>query len=90
MAVEVANRRDITPGNGGGGNFVTRTFHSLTQFYHEVQDEMRKVTWPDRAQLKDTTIKIIIFVLFIGAVIGLIDLVMQLIFVQGIPNLFSR
>jgi len=90
MAVEVANRRDITPGNGGGGNFVTRTFRSLTQFYHEVQDEMRKVTWPDRAQLKDTTIKIIIFVLFIGAVIGLIDLVMQLIFVQGIPNLFSR
>ena len=90
MAVEIANRRDITPGNGGGGNSVTRTFHSLTQFYHEVQDEMRKVTWPDRAQLKDTTIKIIIFVLFIGAVIGLIDLVMQLIFVQGIPNLFSR
>ena len=43
MAVEIANRRDITPGNGGGGNFVTRTFHSLTQFYHEVQDEMRKV-----------------------------------------------
>ncbi len=90
MAVEVANRRDITPSNGGGGNFVTRSFHSLTQFYHEVQDEMRKVTWPDRAQLKDTTIKIIIFVLFIGAVIGLIDLVMQLIFVQGIPSLFTR
>jgi preprotein translocase subunit SecE len=51
---------------------------------------MRKVTWPDRAQLKDTTIKIIIFVLFIGAVIGAIDLVLQLILVQGIPSLFSR
>ena len=51
---------------------------------------MRKVTWPDRAQLKDTTIKIIIFVLFIGAVIGVIDLVMQLVFVQGLPSLFTR
>jgi preprotein translocase subunit SecE len=51
---------------------------------------MRKVTWPDRAQLKDTTIKIIIFVLFLGAVIGAIDLVLQLILVQGIPSLFSR
>ena len=61
----------------------------VVQFYHEVQDEMRKVTWPDRAQLKDTTIKIIIFVLFIGAVIGLIDLALQLILVQGIPSLFS-
>ena len=62
----------------------------LVQFYHEVQDEMRKVTWPDRAQLKDTTIKIIIFVLFLGVVIGAIDLVLQLILVQGIPSLFSR
>ena len=62
----------------------------LVQFYHDVQDEMRKVTWPDRAQLKDTTIKIIIFVLFIGAVIGAIDLLLQVILVQGIPSLFSR
>ena len=53
MAVEVVERR----------NFPGR----VVQFYHEVQDEMRKVTWPDRAQLKDTTIKIIIFVLFLGA-----------------------
>jgi len=89
MAVEVSNRRDVTP-TGPGGNFVTRFFRGLTTFNHEVQDEMRKVTWPDRAQLKDTTIKIIIFVLFIGAVIGVIDLVLQLILVQGIPSLFSR
>jgi preprotein translocase subunit SecE len=89
MAVEVSNRRDVTP-TGTGGNFVTRFFRGLTTFNHEVQDEMRKVTWPDRAQLKDTTIKIIIFVLFIGAIIGVIDLVLQLILVQGIPSLFSR
>jgi len=75
-SVEVVERRNL-PGR-------------VMQFYHEVQDEMRKVTWPDRAQLKDTTIKIIIFVLFIGAVIGVIDLILQLILVQGIPNLFSR
>ena len=89
MAVEVANRRDVTP-TSGGGNGVSRSFRSLVQFYHEVQDEMRKVTWPDRNQLKDTTIKIIIFVLFIGAVIGAIDLILQLTLVQGIPSLFSR
>jgi preprotein translocase subunit SecE len=76
MAVEVVERRNL-PGR-------------VVQFYHEVQDEMRKVTWPDRSQLKDTTIKIIIFVLFLGAVIGAIDLVLQLILVQGIPALFSR
>ncbi|HXG70937.1 MAG TPA: preprotein translocase subunit SecE, partial [Gemmatimonadaceae bacterium] len=61
----------------------------VVTFYHEVMDEMRKVTWPDRAQLKDTTIKIIIFVLFLGAIIGLIDLFLQLVLVRGIPSLFS-
>ena len=77
MAMEVATRAP---------SFPVR----VATFYQEVIAEMRKVTWPDREQLKDTTIKIIIFVLFIGAVIGLIDLALQLIFVQGIPSLFSR
>ena len=76
MAVEVVERR----------SFPSR----LVQFYHDVQDEMRKVTWPDRAQLKSTTVMIILFVLAIGVVIGAIDLVLQLILVQGIPSLFSR
>ena len=77
MAMEVATRAP---------SFPVR----VATFYQEVIAEMRKVTWPDREQLKDTTIKIIIFVLFIGAVIGAIDLVLQLILVQGIPSLFSR
>jgi preprotein translocase subunit SecE len=77
MAVEVAERRESLPAR-------------MATFYQEVVTEMRKVTWPDREQLKDTTIKIIIFVLFIGAVIGAIDLILQLILVQGIPSLFSR
>ena len=77
MANEVAERRESFPAR-------------MVTFYQEVVTEMRKVTWPDREQLKDTTIKIIIFVLFIGAVIGAIDLVLQLILVQGIPSLFSR
>ena len=77
MAVEVAERRESFPAR-------------VATFYQEVVTEMRKVTWPDREQLKDTTIKIIIFVLFLGAVIGVIDLVLQLVLVQGIPSIFSR
>ena len=63
--------------------------NKVMTFYNDVLTEMRKVTWPDRAQLKDMTIKIIIFVLFIGAVIGVIDLVMQAVLVRGIPSLFA-
>ena len=75
MAVEVATRAPSFP-------------VKVATFYQEVVTEMRKVTWPDRDQLKDTTIKIIIFVLFIGAVIGILDVLLQLILVEGIPSLF--
>jgi len=76
MAMEVATR---TP------SFPAR----VVNFYQEVVAEMRKVTWPDREQLKDTTIKIIIFVLFIGAVLGIVDVILQLILVEGLPSLFK-
>jgi preprotein translocase subunit SecE len=76
MAVEVAERRESFPAR-------------VVTFYQEVVTEMRKVTWPDREQLKDTTIKIIIFVLFIGALLAIIDILLNLILVKGIPSLFT-
>ena len=76
MAVEVVEHRESFPARVVG-------------FYQDVVAEMRKVTWPDREQLKDTTIKILIFVLFIAAILGIVDLLLQLILVQGLPALFS-
>jgi preprotein translocase subunit SecE len=85
MAVEVAERRS---GGGVVGKF-TGGIRNIPAFYNEVVAEMGKVTWPDRAQLKDTTIKLIIFVLFIGAVLGVVDVLLQTILVTGIPSLFK-
>ena len=65
------------------------TGNKVVTYYNDVLTEMRKVTWPDRAQLKDTTIKIIIFVLILGAIIALIDVVLQAVLVRGIPSLFA-
>jgi preprotein translocase subunit SecE len=58
-------------------------------FLTEVRQEMRKITWPDRTQLRQATIAIIVFVLLIGAVIALMDLTLQAILVNGIPSLFG-
>ena len=58
----------------------------VVQFYHDVMAEMRKVTWPDRAQLQDATIKIIIIVLFLGALIGLMDVGLQFFLIR-LPQL---
>ena len=59
-------------------------------FYNDVMVEMRKVTWPDWPQVRQATLGIIAVVLFIGAVIGLIDLVCQAVLVSGLPRLFAR
>ena len=62
----------------------------LATFYNDVMVEMRKVTWPDWPQVRQATLGIIAVVLFIGAVIGLIDLVCQAVLVSGLPRLFAR
>ena len=58
-------------------------------FFGQVRAEMRKVTWPDRQQLRQATIAIIVFVLALGLLIFLMDWVLQLVLVKAIPSLFG-
>ena len=62
----------------------------LVGFYHDVVAEMRKVTYPDAGQVRQATIGIIVVVLVIGAVIALLDVVLQQVLVRGIPSIFGR
>jgi preprotein translocase subunit SecE len=68
---------------------VTRpnTLQRLITFYQEVVAEMKKVTWPDMQQVRQLSIGVIVLSLFIGAVIALMDVVFQAIFVRGLPSL---
>ncbi len=45
----------------------------FTRFSHEVVAELKKVTWPDRAQLTQATIVVIVAVAIIAAFLGLAD-----------------
>ena len=61
----------------GMAAFITRT----RDFFGEVVEELKKVTWPDVAQLKSATGVIIIFVLIVSAIIWAMDLA-----VSGVLN----
>ena len=61
----------------------------LITFYHDVIAEMHKVTWPDVAQVRQLSIAVIVLALVIGAIIGILDVILQLIFVRFIPSLFG-
>jgi preprotein translocase subunit SecE len=49
--------------------FLVRT----KTFFGEVVEEMRKVTWPDRPQLVNSTWVILIFVLVVSGIIFVMD-----------------
>ncbi|MFV2006861.1 MAG: preprotein translocase subunit SecE [Longimicrobiales bacterium] len=65
---------------------VVAKYHATRDFIDECWDELRKVTWPDRDQLKNATIVVIAFVFAISAVIWLMDLVSRQVieFIMGI------
>ncbi len=58
-------------------------------FFGQVRAEMRKVTWPDRQQLRQATIAVIVIVAALGVVIYVMDVALQGILVKGIPSLFG-
>ncbi len=54
----------------------------------DVPAEVRKVTWPTWDELKKATGVIIVFVLILGVLIGVMDWLLQLIFVTVVSKLF--
>ena len=64
-------------------------FGRLMDFLREVRSEIQKVTWPTMEELRKATVVIVIFVLLLGLVIGLMDSLLQAVFVTGVARLFQ-
>jgi len=54
---------------------TTRT--TAVDFAGEVRDEIRKVSWPDQEQLKESTGVIIVFVAIVAVLIFIIDFLVR-------------
>ncbi len=67
-------------------SFIART----RDFYREMRAEMARVTWPDWPQIRQLSIGVIALSLLIGAVIALMDVVLQQVLVVWIPRIFGR
>ncbi len=59
-----------------------RRFHPI-RYFKEVGRELKKVTWPNRKQLIQATVTVIVFVVVFAIVIGVLDLA----FTQGVGGL---
>ncbi len=49
----------------------------ITKFLREVRVELRKVAWPNRKELVNFTIVVIVAVLIVAAFIGVVDFVVS-------------
>jgi preprotein translocase subunit SecE len=68
-------------------NRVVGWVSQTREFLVGVREEMRKVTWPTREELIKATRMIVVLSIILGIVIGLMDWVLQLIFVDGVARL---
>ena len=73
------------PASGGGG--VLRQVRGVRDFLLSVRSEMGKVSWPTQVELIKATRMVIVMALVIGIVLGLVDLLLTRILVNGIASL---
>lgn len=49
-------------------------FDKITRFFHDVRSEMRSVTWPSKADLKEGTVVVIVMSALVAVFLSLVDL----------------
>lgn len=59
-------------------------FERITRFFHDVRSEMKSVTWPTKADLKEGTIVVVVMSSLVAIFLALVDLgfgrIVELIF----------
>ncbi len=68
------------------GNPVSRALRAIAVFYRQVVAELRKVIWPTRRELVTYTAVVLVFVLFMVAVVSLFDFASS----QGVLKVFGE
>ena len=58
----------------GGLGWGPRKFGELRSFFGEVRTELKKVTWPSRGEVQNTTIVVILTSAFFGFYLWALDL----------------
>jgi preprotein translocase SecE subunit len=65
------------------------SIRSLPILYRSIMAEMRRVTWPGMDEIKKMSVGVIVLSLGIGAIIALIDFILQQVLVRWIPQIFA-
>ena len=59
----------------GGMGWGPRKIGELKTFFSEVRSELKKVTWPSKGEVKNTTLVVILTTIFFGFYLWVLDVV---------------
>jgi preprotein translocase subunit SecE len=59
------------------------------EYVRDVRAEIRKVTWPTWPDLRRTTVIVSIFVIVIGVIIGIMDVISSKLLIDLLGRLFA-
>ena len=71
----VAKKTDNTPSKGSKFvNFFKNLPGNIARPFRDMWHELKKVTWPSKKDLINYSLIVLAFIIFMGVVIGLLDL----------------
>ena len=76
----MGNKRGVASAGGGKGQAQQqqkRRFGGFIDFFRNVRAELRRVTWPNRDQLQQSTAVVLIIVVALTAFVAFWDLIFQ-------------
>lgn len=84
-------RNQIAEAEEQRSNALTRPFFDLRDYFIGVQDELRKVSWPTREELRRLTVIVLVVTILASIVLGIISIIFTELFVIGLetPLIFA-
>jgi len=66
-------------GSGRGPSRQKFMFKQVANFIQETRQELNKVTWPDRTEVWQATVVVIVTTLLLAVFVGIVDLILSFI-----------
>lgn len=66
------------------GNFITRYFYGLREYFEGVRAEIQKVTWPTREETRRLTTIVLIVTIIASITLGIISLLFNALIAAGL------
>lgn len=71
---------------GKQGNFITRAWRGIREYFTGVNSELRKVAWPTRADTRRLTVIVLVVMIVSAIALGIVSLAFTELFRLGLVS----